>query len=511
MGLEFMSKIKIYKKFLYIFLGAVGFSFGAVSQPEVRAAAHDIGVAAAGSGAGAGAGATDSHPTRPVFDLVIVGGGISGLTAALTVHEHRPTARIALVEARDRLGGRMFTHEGIDMGAESVDSDHETMLTLARKLKVPLMDRGLEGKVFSIGPEEDHIRDEAQLLTVISSLVRKLESYLATKPDYLSDEADGTDAFPSAAKIEGLTPPESALLHAVYFDEDGTDLPISISDVFSTIEDLKDYIAILKRKLSIVGRVQLKFTKFKYRFKGGTIKMIEALLKALPKDWVHLGCPVTVIRREDGGSYVVETEKGDFKAKAVFISAPFSTLRSEYGILDASLGLSESLKKAIDTLTYGTNAKIAFKTKGHIRVPYALDLTKEFDMWTQPMGCIAMLGGEKGRTIAETSPLVNRVRQNVAKYFRGQSFSLKEPPLIKNWYEDPYARGSYANHTTTKTPVSEEYAPGTLEGIRKMGDPLNDGTLYFIGEHIPLDGGCMNGGAYSGQTAALHWVASSSS
>ncbi len=46
------------------------------------------------------------------YDIVIVGGGLSGLVSAMTLVEHEPDINIALLEANNRLGGRIFTVTG---------------------------------------------------------------------------------------------------------------------------------------------------------------------------------------------------------------------------------------------------------------------------------------------------------------------------------------------------------------------------------------------------------------
>ena len=49
----------------------------------------------------------------PKKDLIIIGAGLSGLYAASLLQD---TYNIIILEARDRLGGRILTEEGHDLG-----------------------------------------------------------------------------------------------------------------------------------------------------------------------------------------------------------------------------------------------------------------------------------------------------------------------------------------------------------------------------------------------------------
>jgi len=50
------------------------------------------------------------------YDVIIVGGGISGLYTASLLSKHDPALKIQVLEARDRLGGRLYSPNGHDMG-----------------------------------------------------------------------------------------------------------------------------------------------------------------------------------------------------------------------------------------------------------------------------------------------------------------------------------------------------------------------------------------------------------
>ena len=56
-------------------------------------------------------------PLVNTYNVVIVGGGLSGLQACHEILLNRPNCRVAVVEARDRLGGRVET---LDNGLDQV-------------------------------------------------------------------------------------------------------------------------------------------------------------------------------------------------------------------------------------------------------------------------------------------------------------------------------------------------------------------------------------------------------
>ena len=74
-------------------------------------------------------------------EVIIIGGGIAGLTAAR--HLTEAGLRVLLLEARDRLGGRIYTDHSsqypVDLGAEFVHGRPQEILGLAAEAAVPIV------------------------------------------------------------------------------------------------------------------------------------------------------------------------------------------------------------------------------------------------------------------------------------------------------------------------------------------------------------------------------------
>jgi monoamine oxidase len=78
-------------------------------------------------------------------DVVIVGAGAAGLAAARALSERGVAFRV--LEARDRIGGRILTLESgagapIELGPELVHGAAEPAMALARDARVPLAGTG---------------------------------------------------------------------------------------------------------------------------------------------------------------------------------------------------------------------------------------------------------------------------------------------------------------------------------------------------------------------------------
>ena len=67
--------------------------------------------------------------------LIIVGAGLSGLYLATLLEEKYD---ITIIEARERIGGRIFSIEGHDMGPSWVWSHHKAILDLFSSMHIEI-------------------------------------------------------------------------------------------------------------------------------------------------------------------------------------------------------------------------------------------------------------------------------------------------------------------------------------------------------------------------------------
>jgi phytoene dehydrogenase-like protein len=73
------------------------------------------------------------------FDVVVVGSGISGLACARFIHRECPTIKIIVLEARDRVGGRILYENSADVGGGWIGPTQKHCLSAAAELGLELV------------------------------------------------------------------------------------------------------------------------------------------------------------------------------------------------------------------------------------------------------------------------------------------------------------------------------------------------------------------------------------
>lgn len=114
-------------------------------------------------------------------DVVIVGAGVTGLTAA--THLRAAGLSVVVLEARDRVGGRVWTNsidgQMFEIGGQWVSPDQTALLALLAELGLPTYSRYREGDNVYVGADGIPKRFTGDLVPVGESTRAELERLIA--------------------------------------------------------------------------------------------------------------------------------------------------------------------------------------------------------------------------------------------------------------------------------------------------------------------------------------------
>ncbi len=295
---------------------------------------------ALGTGAGLALGGVPSavahRKHRRKADVAIVGAGFAGLTAALELV--RKGRSVVVLEARDRTGGRVFSHhlgKGVisEGGGTFVGPTQNHVLALAKELgvrKFPTFDDGdnvyINGSTrltySDTGPTGTAPPDPAILPDLITA-VTQLDQMATTIPiDAPWDAAsaaewDGEtlDAWIAANTINpefrtGLVP----LATRPIFGAEPRELSLLFTLFYIAASGDETHPGTFERNFDTRDGAQM------YRFVGGTQRLIDLVAKALGRR-VVLGSPVRRIEQERGGVRVT-SDRVVVDAQEVIVAVP---------------------------------------------------------------------------------------------------------------------------------------------------------------------------------------------
>jgi monoamine oxidase len=465
---------------------------------------------AAASVLGACASSEEKRPGD--MRVAVIGAGIAGLHCAYRLHQSG--VDVTVFEASSRVGGRMFTAREKDyggqifeLGGELIDSNHATMLALAKELALTLDDRfvdGIQNDVWFVAGAEV---PEATIVEQFSAVAPAMAEAVVAADDEADDAAFiELDETPLSDWLDQNVPPADypelhAILTAAYRGEFGleTSQQSALNMLYLIGSDEPD-------PFRIFGE-----SDERYHCAEGSDAFPTGLAKKLPEGMVKLDRKLTRLSASDG-TYRLELTSSKSNAVIagefdhVVLAIPYSVLRN----VALDVPLSELKRRIIDELGYGTNAKVMgqFKTRvwreDHRQSGAATcDLPLQ-QVWDTSIGQAGergiltnFLGGQAGVDVADVDPedYYTGLLDDLDAIFPGTKAAYRPGTArLMHWPSYEHTLGSYTC-----------YRPGQWSFWEQEG--LREGNLHFCGEHTSVDfQGWMEGGAETGALVAYEII-----
>ncbi|XP_016091519.1 probable flavin-containing monoamine oxidase A [Sinocyclocheilus grahami] len=269
------------------------------------------------------------------FDVVVVGAGLSGLSAARRLQKRNPQLSVMVLEARDRVGGRTVSKDlpaanGVDqwdMGGQWVSSSQTHVMELIRELGLEVFPQYTEGKkVHHVGGPHAKIKMYTTSMPSYSPLTLLDFTQILRRIDHLTQTISVEDPMscPNAELFDGMTLHTFMEKH-IWTTQVKEELALCSRIVFGLEPSQVSFLFFLMYSAAAGGTLRLLETTpgsgQEFRVKGGTQQLSEKLVEQIGKEGVRLGAAVTTIC-QNSENIKVTTSAGTITCKAVIVACP---------------------------------------------------------------------------------------------------------------------------------------------------------------------------------------------
>lgn len=427
-----------------------------------------------------------------LFDVAIIGAGASGLAAARMLSE--AGRRIVILEARDRLGGRIDTRRfpdwpgPIELGAEFIHGHAEALWEILKEAKLQIQ----PGDERRLSVEEGRLTEdnEEEEETSLLSIEEPTDLTIAEK-------------LSRAVRAHQISPEEARMLRGY------------VEGFYATYasEVSAQSIAIQEKA---AARIQQDRS---YRVLGGYDLVPSWLWSRLSKDRasLHLSTVLYEVRWQRGfvelkARSAEGIECDPLRAKRLLLTVPLGVLQAPKGA-EGAISFSPSLpdwkEEALRGLGMGNAIKAIFllqkslweKLPGAGTLNFFFHTQQDFPTWwtwKQPQTPVLVGWAAGAATEALRGLGATELRQRAVRSLAGLldlPLPTLEPLIVDcrcvDWANDPFSRGAYSFVRV-----------GNFAQVAALSAPIEE-TLFFAGEatHAELSGS-VHGALLSGQRAA---------
>ncbi|PKQ67465.1 flavin monoamine oxidase family protein [Raineya orbicola] len=414
--------------------------------------------------------------------VLILGAGLAGLSAAYVLSKNN--VPVKLLEARTRIGGRIFTYffprnEQLhtELGAEWVGDSHNTIKQICQELNLPLVkhqfqiDWFLENKMY-----------KAETMPFSKEWSLKLQKIFADFRKMSEKEQKKLDQISWWRFLVNNGIPEQELTCRELNDSTDFGESIHFTSAFAALSEYAD---------------SSQYNEMDYKIQGGNSSIIKALAQKVGENNTFLGKKVKVIRQQSKKVEVICEDASTYEADKVICTLPVYALAQ----INFEPTLPESKKLALQQLQYARIIKMAvlFRERFWQREDFALctDLEGHFVFHTtqnqaNSKGILHFYAiGDKAYILARKNKEARKkVVIDTLQPIFGNIEALIEDITGYYWGSDAYTQGAYAL-----------YQLGQWFNIRQtLAQPFKN--VFFAGEHLAEWQGFMEGAAQTGKEIA---------
>lgn len=394
------------------------------------------------------------------FDIIIIGAGAAGLSAARELT--RVKMKILLLEARDRIGGRMYTNIPqhftfpIERGAEFIHGEASFTFQILKEAHVDYV--VIEGNTFQAHDDQvettDFFDNDWELVLKQLQLLKENITFKDFLTRYFGDEKDKDLRDKITKFVEGYNAADITKASS-----------LALREEWSEEEDPSQY-----------------------RIKGGYAKLYEFLEREIKSNGGLIKLNHEVIGVDwSVGKVSVSTALATFSATKCMITIPVSVLRT------GSISFQPAIPQVLDAaerIGFGgvTKVTIEFKSTFWETEPprkfkdlqFLFSEEKVPTWWSQfpdrrPL-LTGWVGGPAAQTLDESDEtLFHDALHSLANALHYPVSKIQEQLVawqVDRWTNDKFSNGAYS------------YAMlGTPEAVKKLRAPI-DNTLYFAGEAL---------------------------
>jgi len=426
--------------------------------------------------------------------VVVIGAGFAGLAAAYELT--RAGADVTVLEARNRVGGRVLSFHDLvpgaamEGGAELIGTNHPIWMDYRQRFGLSFVDITEEDAEAPIVLNGRRLSaaDSEQLWKDMEAALRQLDTDAAAVPDgfapWTAPNAAAWDRRSLAEWIRGI---DASPLCKMGIDAQ----MVADNGVTSAWQSYLGNLAMIKG-----GGVEKYWTETEvYRCAGGSQQLALRLAKAIGSQRVRLRAAATAVATTSRGVTVSAAGK-DYEADYAILAVPpltWNRIAFTPGLHVAGVPqMGTNVKFLMQTKTaFWRQARLApdFLSDGPVHITWHTTQHQK----VAGAGVVAFSGGPAADTCRSWSPAerTERYLSTLSPVFGGIRASFERGRFM-DWPSDPWVKGSYSFP-----------APGEVTTLGpQLQQPL-EGRVFLAGEHTAYAFvGYMDGALQSGARAA---------